>query len=365
MRILFLTRRYPPSTGGLQNAAYEFHKALAANRDNQVELIKWGGSNHLLPFVYVWMLLKALKSGFVKRPDVIYLQDGMMAPMGSILKLFLRRPTVITIHGKEATYGNPLYKIMVPPFVPRQDVLVTISEDTKQTVLRAFPGAKPIIIYHGVGDDFRTPGSRSDHRAKLAHMTGIPLERLKKAKILHTNGRLVRRKGVLWFVDNVLPRLVADDPNILYLVSGDGKDRELIRAAIAERGVGENVELLGKVPQALLNQLYNTADIFVMPNIPVKSDMEGFGLVAEEAASCGAMVVASNLEGIADAIVDGKNGMLIKPGDADAYVKTIQRELKHRSISPDAVRRYTLDHYSWSESARQYEAVMQQLVKKY
>lgn len=361
MRILFVTRKYPPSTGGMENAAHELYRALSAK--NKVTLVKWGGANKLLPVVYPWLLLQAIVHGLRERSDVIYLQDGMMAPLGSLLRLFVRRPTVITIHGKEATYGNPLYKVIVPPFIPLQTQIVTVSNDTRQTVMKAMRGTNPRVIFNGLRDMFHEPTQRPAHFAIVAAAVGMQVDELKQYKLLHTNGRLVRRKGVLWFVDTVLPRLVdtAGKP-VLYLVSGQGKDREVIEAAIADRDMQGNVKLLGRVPDELLHALYNIADIFVMPNIPVANDMEGFGLVALEAASCGTTVVASKLEGIQDAIIDGKNGFLVQPGDADAYAKVILRELKDPTLKPGAARDYTLAHYSWAETARQYEALMRKLI---
>ena len=362
MRILFVTRKYPPSKGGMETAAQDLYTTLAANKDNDVTLIKWDGSNKLLPVVYPWLLVQALVAGFKKKPDVIYLQDGLMAPLGSILKLFLRRPTLITIHGKEATYGNPVYKMIVPPFIKRQNQSVAVSNDTKETVEKAFPGMKPLLIFNGITDSYYAPGQRDAQLAMVAAAAGMTADELRTRRILLTNGRLVRRKGVLWFVDKVLPELVRTDPSVLYLVSGGGKDRELIEAAIADRGMQDFVKLLGRVPDEVRSALYNVADIFMMPNIPVANDMEGMGLVALEAASCGTMVIASDLEGIPDAIVNGKNGVLVQPGNVAEYVQTVHRELQQRSIAPEAVRHYTLTNYSWTERARQYEAAMQQLI---
>jgi glycosyltransferase involved in cell wall biosynthesis len=360
VHIIFVTRKYPPSTGGMENAALELYASLAASHD--VTLIKWGGSNKALPVVYPWLFVQALWHGLSRRPDVIYMQDGLMGPMGWLLKTLLRRPTLLTIHGKEATYANPIYKLIVTPFISRQSQLVVVSNETKDTVEKALPGMHPAVIYNGLRDSFFLPRGRGEHLAVIAHDTGIPLEQLRQSKILHTHGRLVRRKGVLWFVDNVLPHL---EKSVLYLVSGDGKDREVIQTAIAQRGLSEQVKLLGRVSDKLRDTLYNVADLFVMPNVPIANDMEGFGLVALEAASCGTMVVASDLEGIKDAIIDGKNGVLVKPGDANKYIEVINRELKHHSLNPGAVRDYTLSHYSWDETAAQYATLMQQLVNKH
>jgi glycosyltransferase involved in cell wall biosynthesis len=61
-------------------------------------------------------------------------------------------------------------------------------------------------------------------------------------------------------------------------------------------------------------------DLFVQPNIPVPGDMEGFGLVTIEAAMRGTPVVAADLEGIKDAVVDGHTGILLAPQDGQAWV---------------------------------------------
>ena len=359
MHILFVTRKYPPSTGGMENAAFELERALAAH--NQVTLIKWGGANTMLPVVYPWLFIQALVAGFRDKPDVIYLQDGLMAPLGWLLRLLVHRPTLITIHGKEATYGNPLYKLLVPPFVKRQDLVVAVSNETKQAVELAFPGLRTQVIFNGISDSFYAHASRTENLIGISKLTGLPLERLRQSHLLLTHGRLVRRKGVLWFIDNVLPQLAAAEPSIVYVVSGEGKDQQVIEAAIADRKLGDNVALLGKVSDELRRLLYSAADIFVMPNIPVANDMEGFGLVALEAASCGTTVLASDLEGIPDAIRDGKNGLLVKPGDPAAYIEAIIRELQHRTLSAHAVRAYTLKQYGWPGVASQYEEVMEGL----
>lgn len=357
MRILYVTRKYPPSTGGMENAAYELYTALSLTND--VTLVKWGGANKLLPVVYPMLLLQALWKGITKRPDVIYLQDGLMGPLGVVLKFVLHRPTVMTIHGLEATYANPVYRAIVPPAIRRQNQLVAVSNETKQKVLEGLQGSNPAVIFNGLRDSFKTSRTRDENLRLIAHETGISYEQLANSKILHTNGRLVRRKGVLWFIDNVMPQLLATGQPVLYLVSGKGKDQEIIEAAIAEHKLDQSVKLLGRVSDQVLQALYNTADMFVMPNVPIKNDMEGFGLVALEAASCGTLVVASKLEGIQDAIIDGQNGVLVNPGDVAGYVNAITRELTARTVSPEAVRNYTLSHYSWDETARQYAALMQ------
>jgi len=364
MRILFVTRKYPPSTGGMELAAYELYTALAANKDNTVALIKWGGANKMLPIIYPWLLLRALLSGLRKRPDVIYLQDGMMAPLGLALKWLLRRPTLMTIHGKEVTYENKLYRAIVFPAIRRQNLLVAVSSDTERALRRVFPKVHTRLILNGVSDNYYASDRRDEQYTQVAAMAGMTKEALQKRKLILTVGRLVRRKGVLWFIENALADLVKLDPSVLYLVSGEGGDREAIKAAIAARGLEDHVKMLGRTSDAARAALYNSTDIFLMPNIPVPHDMEGMGLVALEAASCGALVVASNLEGIPDAIQNGRNGVLVEAKNAAKLVQVIHHELSKRSIPPEVVRSYTVENYTWSKRTREYESAMLKLTSQ-
>jgi len=359
MRILFVTRKYPPKTGGMEQVA--FHLQAALSKTNEVDLVaNASGKNWRFPVTYAVLSARAFVHGLRNKPDVIYLQDGIMATLGWLLKLVLGRPAVITIHGLEATYQNPLYRLIVTPFIRRADALVAVSNETKQKVERGLPGSKPAVIFNGLSDEFYEPKPREEQLETIARATKIPLETLQAGKILHTNGRLVRRKGVHWFVDNVLPQLPDET---FYFVSGKGKDDDRIRAAIAKHGLQKRVKLLGRVSDEVLRALYNSADLFLMPNIPVPGDMEGFGLVALEAASCGRTVLAAKLEGIQDAIIDGKNGHLVEPHDADAWAKTVKKELRTPTLDSQKIRDYTLGHYSWQRTAEQYEQLMKTVVK--
>lgn len=347
----------------METAAYELYSALREG-DGQVDLVAWGGSNKWLPGVYFWLFGRALVGVLRFRPDVILLQDGVMAPLGWALKLLTRRPTLIVIHGLEVTHQNAVYRRLVFPFIARQTAFAAVSEGSKQAAMAALGrvgGARVEVIPNGLSDVFYSTKPRDEQLRIVAQEADLPLERLRQSHILVTAGRLIKRKGVSWFVDSVMPRLVADDPSILYLVAGTGPQRAEIESAIDRHGLTDNVKLLGRASDECLTALYNAADVFLMPNVRVRSDIEGFGLVAIEAASCGALVVASDLEGISDAVVDGKNGYLVPVGDASAYTAIVTRELAGRTLSPDTARRYTLDHYSWTDTAAAYRSLARRI----
>ena len=129
--------------------------------------------------------------------------------------------------------------------------------------------------------------------------------------VLLTVGRLIKRKGVVWFIQNVLPKLAETQPNVRYLVVGGGQEQEAIEQVIQKTSMQKFVRLLGRIDDDQLVALYNASHVFVQPNIFVEGDMEGFGRVLLEASLHKLSVVASGMEGILDAVKHDKNGVLV------------------------------------------------------
>jgi len=189
---------------------------------------------------------------------------------------------------------------------------------------------------------------------------------LRGRKVLLTVGRLIERKGVVHFLTDVMPRMLAQRQDFCYMIVGEGPQRELIETRITSLHLEEHVVLLGRVDDDTLRAAYHLADLFVMPNIPVQNDIEGFGLVALEAAAAGRYVVASRLDGIPEAIVPGQNGTLLDPLDSEAFAATILDLLaddEKRQILGRQAREFVRDRYSWDIVARRYQQVFMQVTQ--
>jgi phosphatidylinositol alpha-1,6-mannosyltransferase len=120
---------------------------------------------------------------------------------------------------------------------------------------------------------------------------------------------------------------------------------------VSRLGLEKRVLLLGRVSNATRKILLNAADIFIMPNITVADDVEGFGIVVLEAGSCGLPVVASNIQGIKDAVTQGQNGYLVEEGDAAGFAKKIQS----MDLDKEVVRKHVIARYSWEEIYLEYQ----------
>jgi phosphatidylinositol alpha-1,6-mannosyltransferase len=151
-----------------------------------------------------------------------------------------------------------------------------------------------------------------------------------------------------------MPRLPED---VFFWLAGDGPERHNIAAAIRRNGLEHRVRCLGRISEAELTELYRRGQLFVMPNIVVPGDMEGFGIVMLEAGACGLPTLAADLEGIRDVIREGVNGWFASTGDADAFSERIHALINDRAELRAASQRsfdYVTNTFSWEKSAERY-----------
>ena len=284
--------------------------------------------------------------------DGIYIQDGALSPLGFLLKKIYKKPVLVTVHGLDITFSNKLYQKIVPFTMNKLDRVVCISNATKQECIkRGISNQKIVVIPDGITDEFYT----GEDRDMLKTRFGKKIKKdLRGKKILLSVGRLVERKGYHWFIKNVIPRLIMKKNNILYLIVGDGKYYDKIKLTIKESHLENYVVMLGKVNFETLKILYNISDVLAMPNVPVSGDMEGFGIVALEATSCGIPVVSSDLEGIKDAVINEKNGFLVDPLNSKAFSEVIMNLLVKRNISKESIRDFSLKRFHWKEISLRY-----------
>jgi glycosyltransferase involved in cell wall biosynthesis len=327
--------------------------------------IYWGGSTLFVPFFIVYAFLRTVftvpRSNHVK---LIHLSDALLTPLGLALKALLRIPVVVTVHGLDVTYSNRFYQWLIPRCLRRMDKIICVSSYTReQCIRRGVPRVLCEVIPNGVNlhefsGQYTPQGMRNLQSAAADCLRG--------RKVLLTVGRLIERKGVVHFLTEVMPRILAQRTDICYLIIGEGPERDLIETRITSLHLGGQVVLLGQVDDDTLRAAYHISDLFVMPNIPVQNDIEGFGLVALEAAAAGRYVVASKLDGIPEAIVPGENGILLDPLDSEAFAGTILDLLaddeKRASLGRKA-RDYVHNHYSWDIIARRYQQVFMRVVQ--
>jgi glycosyltransferase involved in cell wall biosynthesis len=349
MKVLFISRAFPPVIGGIEQQNQSIARALARRCKTDIIVNRFG--KKLLPLFLPYATLRALV--VAHRYDVVLLGDGVLAVIGAIIKQFSRKPVICIVHGLDLTFPNRIYQhFWLGRFLPSLNRLIAVGNATiSQGTARGIPADRFTFIPNGVDKIASMP---TCDRRKLGQRLSHPIP----GGVLLTLGRLVKRKGVAWFIENVLPKL---DSSLTYLVAGNGPEQVNIAATIQRLQLQDKVLMLGEVSAEDRELLFACADLFVQPNIPVAGDMEGFGLVVLEAAERGLPVVAANIEGLQDAISHGNNGYLVAAGDANAWQSRITTLLQ----DPDGLlqagklaRSYVHAHYAWELIAARYEEIL-------
>lgn len=361
LTLIYITRKYPPSIGGMQT----FNKYLVSHLEScsNLHLIAWGHTQLFAPFFLIVAFVKAIALAKRKKIDIIHVSDGALAPLGYVLKIILRKQVTATIHGLDITYSRIGYNKIITFFCKRLDHLFCISRNTADIASKFQPDSTRIsVIPNGIQT------AACEKKSQISDVfKKYQIPKTSNSKILLTVGRLIERKGVRNFLENVFPDLIAINPNILYLIVGTGPNFKKIQKTICQKNLSNHVFVLGRVSDNDLNTIYELSNIFIMPNIPVKNDVEGFGIAALEAALHGLPVIASNIDGISDAIHDGKNGYLVERQNMRSFKEKILWILhltdnEIRSISSKA-KEYTKTNFSWNKIALEYLETFRKIAK--
>lgn len=335
MKILFITRKYPPSVGGMETVSAGFYQALqpqvvllALRKRSQLHLIWW------LP----WIALRAL--WLSRRVQVIHLGDGVLAGLGVWLRWWTGKPVTVTIHGLDITYDKYGYQSYIHWALAKLDAVSAVSPATALHLHNEFQLTAHVI-------------------PNAIDVEQFPInQELGKNRCLLYVGRMVKRKGCAWFIEQVLPHL----PDAHLHVVGTGKELEQCQQLVQSLQLSDRVRFHGEVSALDLHKHYCSAQALVMPNIIIPGDMEGFGMVALEAGACGLPVVAANIEGIRAVVVDGSTGFLVDSGHVAAWISAVQRVLT-TPFQANLVRQHVANRFSWSQVAGQYQQMFNQLLK--
>lgn len=334
---LILTRNLPPLIGGMERLVWHIVDELRA--DYRVHVVGPVGSRpHLPPGVTAsevplkplpWFLLRtqlaALGSALRLRPRIVLAGSGLTAPFAWLAARLTGARCVVYLHGLDIEAAQILYRLLWRPFFRRCDRVLVNSRFTQQLAIEAHvPPERIRILNPGVElpDRIDAPRQRAAFR-KRHGLNDVPL-------MLYV-GRITARKGLAVFVREMLPKIIAEQPDARLLVIGDepvqalnykGGERQRVMDALKIHGLGDKVIFLSGIDDANLRAAYFAADVLVFPVQERPNDHEGFGMVALEAAAHGLPTVAFAAGGVPDAVADGLTGRLIPAGDHSAFVQT-------------------------------------------
>lgn len=278
--------------------------------------------------------------------------------------LALRRagiPYSIHVHGLEVS--SPFYGSL--PSWRRADfchakTLFANSWGTARLIEEKIMPGLPIKVVNPGIKAAPSAGKYTAGIEELRRSLGLPRE-----VVLLSVGRLVPRKGFDLVLQGVA-ELVAEFPDITYLVAGGGPDEERLRNLSATLGIDSRVRFLGEVDEPTKATFYELCDIFVMPNrILGGIDWEGFGIVFLEAALAEKPVIGGNNGGVADAVEHGVTGFLVDTdNDATETVLALRSLLSDRSLRKRmgrAARERAVEAFTWDAIGAGFLALLDEL----
>lgn len=378
MHLLILTSEFPPGPGGIGTHAYQLAHQLSllgwevtviAKQDyaSREEVAKFNAQQTFTvlsvpnafakPFDALNRWRIARKAIAQHRPDLI-LGTGdrsvwvAAAAHGSI-------PALAIGHGSE--FGLKGWQRIVTQWAFRQmNRVICVSDFTRKYMLRE--GFKPqsVSIIHNGADhthfyplppetvtDFRTAQGWNQH------------------KLLLTVGHVSERKGQRVMIES-LPHILQRIPDVHYLIAGLPSLQDKFSALAAELGVGANVHFLGRVRHEQLRLLYNACDVFVMTSQHTQGgDFEGYGIAAAEAALCGKPAVVSGDSGLAEAVIDGRTGVIVPQRDPLATAEAVTTLLLNTDLRRqygNNARIHAINHQTWEACAKAYDDCFRSII---
>ncbi len=222
-------------------------------------------------------------------------------------------PFSFTAHGSDLHRDRH----MLREKVAAASSVVTISKYNRNIIAQECGGdslSKINVIHCGVDT------------AKFAYRSAAtePVQDAGPFKIVCT-GTLHEVKGQAYLID-ACRELRDRQVNFECHLIGDGPDREALKSRVAALGLTKHIVLHGRLPQDEVARHLASADVLVAPSVPTKCGRrEGIPVVLMEAMSAGVPVIASDLSGIPELVLDGETGLLTPPRDVERLSAALLR----------------------------------------
>lgn len=247
------------------------------------------------------MTLAAMSLARRLKPDLVFCGHLHLSPLAAWIARRHQAALVCQAHGVEV-WSRP--RALRRRAMESADLILCVSRDTRAQLLNwiDLPAERVRVAPNTFGERF-TPGDASEIRRRLG-LTG--------QKVVLSVSRLdpeQRHKGQDRII-KLLPGLIAQGLDVVYLIAGEGDDVSRLRAMANRLSLADRVRFLGRASPAELPELYRAADLFALP-----STGDGFGIVFLEAMACGTPALALTAGGSADAMADGELGILTDEAD--------------------------------------------------
>jgi len=256
--------------------------------------------------IQIWARYSPL---LVSHPRVIHLINSSIYPYYSFFIKKLKSISIVSFRGYD-TVVRPLFDYQwresLKEIFSQCNYLHYVSNYLRHEGIKlGAPPENSFVIHPGVDVNFYKPSHDKIHPEAKRPLTLISV------------GRLVWQKGLINALKAV-KALVDKNYNILYLMVGDGVERDHLAFQSRELGIDKNVKLFGTIPPDKVKQLLASSDIFLQPSIT-----EAIPVAGMEAGAMELPVIASNVGGLPELVEHDVTGLLVPPDNSLALAEAI------------------------------------------
>ena len=287
----------------------------------------------------------------VEKPDVIHLNSSKMGLLGGLAGRLARVPKIIfTAHGWAFNEDrNPLAQIAIKWLhgltIHLCHHTIVVSEKTKHDITSPALLTKMTVVYNGLPPLHLDAANlaKGELVAKINEINPKLTDLYTKTWI-GTISELHQNKG-LKYAFCAIKELVINHPDLIFVVIGEGEERQSLEAMITDLGLTNNVFLVGRIDNA--SRLINAFDIFTL-----SSTTEAFPYVILEAGQAARPIVASAVGGIPEIITDRVSGLLVKPKSSKDLTQALtllienpeKRTTYGQAVAQKVTTTFSLDH---------------------
>ena len=287
--------------------------------------------------------------------DAIHAHDWLTYEAGVHAKKLSGKPLIAHVHSTEfdrsgQTTGNALVHEIEHTCLLLADRIVAVSNATKQMLIDRYglPAGKIDVVYSAADPALlTTPTNAANTYMYLQKM------RAHGYKVVVSLGRLTIQKG-LTFLLQAAQRALQKDPKLLFLVVGDGEQRDELIMQSAQLGIADHVIFTGFLRGQQWRDAYRAGDMFVMSSVS-----EPYGLTALEAAGLGTPVLLTKQSGVGEVL---RQTLQFDFWDTEQLADYMVNMAAHNGLRSTlaANARQEVAGISWHRAAHQLGAIYQQ-----
>lgn len=214
--------------------------------------------------------------------------------------------TIVHMHGSQFRdyymWQDERSKKGIINFLKDADLLIVLGNKWREFILDICPKSNVFVLNNSV----EIPKKITRNRKEIFC-------------ILYS-GVLIDRKGIIYLLE-ALKKMIENGENKVFLkIAGSGEKQEELQNYCINNDINNYVDFLGWVDTKKMNNLYQWADVLVLPSFN-----EGLPMAIIEAMANALPIVATDVGSVAEAVIDNYNGFLCTKGSAESLYEKIKR----------------------------------------